>query len=261
MVDAASYVRTCSARMSVSSFCFLSPDSFASLTHNITQVTSHRSLQTIPIMYVRSDAACYIRVGLRTFTVQRNWQEERKILLLVVVLRPQRKNVSLRAASHFSYFFIMENDDPDDNDINDDDRDSSQESGSIYNEAASDEENSQAVDEGSSDEEKNPAIDNIDRETIDLVKRLTKSNPLMKAYRKVRTKKRTEQEITAFKAELEEYLLDLFSLPFCFSPFRGCFVSFRCIQNDRERYSLTALSARLGEWFYSSLFPFLSLMH
>jgi hypothetical protein len=155
----------------------------------------------------------------------------------------------------------MENDDPDDNDINDDDRDSSQESGSIYNEAASDEENSQAVDEGSSDEENNPAVDNIDRETVDLAKRLTKSNPLTKASRKVKTKKRTADELAAFKAELEEYLLDLFSLPFCFSPFRGCFVSCHCILNDRERLSSSALSARLGEWFYSSLFLFLSLMH
>jgi hypothetical protein len=49
---------------------------------------------------------------------------------------------------------------------------------------------------------------------------------------KVKTKKRMVEELEAFKVDVEEYLRDLFSLPFCFERFQGCFLNCRCIQLD-----------------------------
>jgi hypothetical protein len=109
---------------------------------------------------------------------------------------------------------------------------------------------------GGSDEENDDVVGNIAHETIDSANRIIKANPIVKAYRKVKTKIRTAEELAAFKVEVEVYLRDLFSLPFCFARFQGCFVTCHCIQLNPERWSFTALAARLGEWFYCSLFSF-----
>ena len=152
---------------------------------------------------------------------------------------------SWRASRFLIIFRMADDDDPNYNDDYDDN--SSQAS-------FSDEENRQAVDDGSSDEENNVVVSNVSRETVDLGKRLMKANPLTKAYRKVKTKKRTPEEIAAFKMEVEQYLIDLFSLPFCFARFQDRFVMCRCLQLDRERCSFSALAARLGEFIFSFLF-------
>lgn len=105
-----------------------------------------------------------------------------------------------------------------------------------------------SVFDGSSDEENNPNTINIDPAIVTAAQRLIKSQPLKKAARKVKTKgSRTPEEITAMQTEVEEYLTNLFSLPYCFARYQGRFVSCRCICSVERCGSLSALAIRLGE--------------
>ena len=109
---------------------------------------------------------------------------------------------------------------------------SSDEASSFIGEDDDDDNNS----DGSSDgENHDPNVENvIPQETVRAALLLIKSQPLKKAMRKVRTKKRTEDEVEGYKFEMEEYLHNLFNLPFCFSRYRMHFTSCRCLHSQRE---------------------------
>jgi hypothetical protein len=110
--------------------------------------------------------------------------------------------------------------------------------------------------DGSSDgENHNPNFGNVvPQETVQVVLLLIKSQPLKKAIQKVWTKNRTPEEMDGYKMEMEEYIQNLFDLPFCFSLYRWCFtplVVFTCI--GRIVYFLQ-LQLGLVSFFFS-FFP------
>jgi hypothetical protein len=116
--------------------------------------------------------------------------------------------------------------------------------------------------DGSSDgENHDPNVENaIPQETVCAALLLIKSQPLKKAMRKVRTKKRTEDEVEGYKFEMEEHLHNLLNLPFCFSPYRMHFTSCRCLHSQRENCLFPAVAARLGTSpFFFLLFFFIKL--
>jgi hypothetical protein len=72
-------------------------------------------------------------------------------------------------------------------------------------------------------------------------------------------KNRTEDEVEGYKFEMEEYLHNLFNLPFCFSQYRMHFISCHCLHTQRENYLFPAVAARLGT-FPFFVFFFFSLL-
>jgi hypothetical protein len=79
-----------------------------------------------------------------------------------------------------------------------------------------------------------------------------KSAPLKKASRKRKTSAWTQEEVTAFMAEVEEYLRNLFQLPLCFSQYigqQGQFANCLCLNSFEHQCSYSALATRLGELF------------
>ncbi len=90
----------------------------------------------------------------------------------------------------------------------------------------------------------------INPEVYSIAHRLIQNHPLKNIFRKVKTKSRTPEEITAFTAEVEEYLRNLFGLQFCFARYQGRqgqFVKCSCLQSYEQDCSYSDLAARLGE--------------
>ncbi len=104
---------------------------------------------------------------------------------------------------------------------------------------------------GSSDEEENNrnAI-NVNPELVAFADRTIKSHPLKAAFRKVKTRVRGGEEITAFTDEVEDYLQNLFLWPYCFARYQRRFVDCSCLRLHQQGDSYLALAARLGELFF-----------
>jgi hypothetical protein len=97
-----------------------------------------------------------------------------------------------------------------------------------------------------------PVADPILPEVYTVAHRLIQNHPLKNIFRKVKTKSRTPEEITAFTAEVEEYLRNLFGLQFCFARYQGRqgqFVKCSCLNSYEQDCSYSDLAARLGEYF------------
>lgn len=97
------------------------------------------------------------------------------------------------------------------------------------------------------------AADPINPDLYAFARRLTKSAPLKKAFRKGKTSARTPEEITALTAEVEDYLRNLFRLPLCFAQHngqQGQFANCSCLNSFEYQCSYADLASRLGELFY-----------
>ena len=87
------------------------------------------------------------------------------------------------------------------------------------------------------------------REDVASAMKLLMSHPMKDIARKTRTKDRSPAELGRFKARGKEYLLELFSLKYCFAKYPGRFTKCSCLNNLSTECCFDSLAARIGEFF------------
>jgi len=87
------------------------------------------------------------------------------------------------------------------------------------------------------------------REDVASAMKLLMSHPMKDIARKTRTKYRSPAELGRFKAHVKEYLLELFSLKYCFAKYPGRFTKCSCLNNLSTACCFDSLAARIGEFF------------
>lgn len=115
-------------------------------------------------------------------------------------------------------------------------------------------------DESSDEDDEDDFIQDFDIGVLAEAVLVIKQKPLQKAYRGVKTKRRSPAEIRELEQDMEEYLRNLFSFPHCFSRYQNRFVSCACLSNEQENCSYALLASRLGNFCFCFCYCFFLLL-